>query len=154
MDPDLFSTHSLLSNKISSRIRFVVFLFFFFFCLSSFFSFSWRDYSGLQPEEEEARRTENQKEGKKKKKKVMTTKKWNRYYSPYTDRCSVFLFFFVLFLLRHWYFSAQCNSKGRIVPLLLRFHRFLACLSHLVRIHLSDSWKGQENIKSSHQNFA
>lgn len=48
MDPDLFSTHSLLSNKISSRIRFVVFLFFFFSVFLRFFLFLdeiIRDYS-------------------------------------------------------------------------------------------------------------
>lgn len=96
MDPDLFSTHSLLSNKISSRIRFVVFLFFFSVFLRFFLFLDEiiRDYSQKKKKLAEPK---TKKKEKKKKKKVMTTKKWNRYYSPYTDRCSVFLFFLFFF---------------------------------------------------------
>lgn len=153
MDPDLFSTHSLLSNKISSRIRFVVFLFFFFLSFFVFFFFLTRLF-GTTARRRRSSPNRKPKRRKKKKKESHDDKEVKPVLLAIHWPMFCISFFFVLFLLRHWYFSAQCNSKGRIVPLLLRFHRFLACLSHLVRIHLSDSWKGQENIKSSHQNFA
>lgn len=137
-------------STLRFRIRYLVvfrFVVFFFFPSTFFVFFSplffLRDYSGLQPEKE-AHRTENHEKKKeshddKEVKPVLLAIHWPMF-------C---IFFFCL--SRHWYFTAQCNSKGRMVPLLLRFHRFLACLSHLLRIHLSHSWKGQENIKSSHQ---